>query len=337
MSPRAHLRRGKRRHAVRNRAERSAHPRRRRHRRGRRRRRRERFRARLRGLHHRGRADAVSNGHFHRFPPAPVVERARALELAGKRRQLHLLVRVLGLVLPRQQRAHRPLAAARALAALRRRRLLPVHEGDEQNRERQVDGEEGAEDDHGREVHPRPRAHRVLRVVHDVRPPLQRDALENREPRVRHVVETRDAVVGVLEPAVAKRRVGTGGALVPRRRMRVHERPLRAGSAAARLVGFRRDPPRGPPAFGGGGEARRARVDVAAGGGVHGVAPTAQRAVRRRVGERRAPRRKRPRVQLHADQAEGEEQERHQHGDVEQQRHRAQKRYHQPSHPREPL
>ena len=34
-------------------------------------------------------------------------------------------------------------------------------------------------------------------MVHDGRPPLQRDALEDREPGVRDVVEVGDAVVGV--------------------------------------------------------------------------------------------------------------------------------------------
>mmetsp|Transcript_58370 Transcript_58370/g.186061 ORF Transcript_58370/g.186061 Transcript_58370/m.186061 type:complete len:687 (-) Transcript_58370:770-2830(-) len=75
-----------------------------------------------------------------------------------------------------------------------------VSEIEVQDREGQVDREEGPEDDHENEVEPHPRVDRVLHEVHHVRPALHADALEDGEPRPQDVVEARDVVVRILEP-----------------------------------------------------------------------------------------------------------------------------------------
>mmetsp|Transcript_12566 Transcript_12566/g.50504 ORF Transcript_12566/g.50504 Transcript_12566/m.50504 type:complete len:242 (+) Transcript_12566:5192-5917(+) len=74
--------------------------------------------------------------------------------------------------------------------------FLVVHLGD--HRERQVQEEETSGEHQEDEVNHAPSGAGVHSHVHDGRPPLKRDALEDRQPGVPNIVEVGNAVVGVI-------------------------------------------------------------------------------------------------------------------------------------------
>ena len=85
--------------------------------------------------------------------------------------------------------------------------LLVVHLRDDG--EREVEEEEAPGEHEQHEVQHGPAGDGVHRRVHDWRPPLERDALENREPGVRDVVEVNQAAVRVQGASSTSGRRGT--------------------------------------------------------------------------------------------------------------------------------